>query len=520
MKGELSMERGAGILLPITSLPSKYGVGTMGEQARKFVDFLVDAGQSYWQILPIGPTGYGDSPYQSFSSFAGNPYWIDLDDLNEEGLLEKEEYASIAWGSDASKVDYGLLYEKRFDVLHLACDRIPLVHNDEYLEFLDENRHWIKDYALFMAIKKEQGGKPVSKWCDDLRLRKQEALEEKEIELREDMLFYARMQYLFFHQWKKLKEYANNHGISMIGDVPIYVSEDSVDLWANPKQFQLDEDYHPTEVAGCPPDGFSADGQLWGNPLFDWEYMKETDYAWWKKRVAHQMKMVDVLRIDHFRGFESYYAIPADSETAKIGEWKKGPGIDLFYALERELGELNIIAEDLGFLTDDVIEMVKSTGYPGMKVLQFAFDSRDTGSGYLPHTYDKNCIVYAGTHDNDTILGWFNDAPKDNVEMAIDYLHLDKKEGYNWGMIRGAYGSVANLAIMQMQDFLNLGSEARINIPSTSSDNWTWRMSNRALTKRLSKKIYNLTKLYGRLPVVEEEIEEIIEEETECQQLV
>ena len=505
------MDRGAGILLPITSLPSKYGIGTMGKSAREFADFLYESGQMYWQILPIGPTGYGDSPYQAFSSYAGNPYWIDLDDLVEDGLLKKSDIDQHNWGDDPHKVDYGLIYENRFDVLKIACNNLDQYAPSDYLTFLEEEKDWVLDYALFMAIKNEQGGVAFLEWPDELKLRDPIALQEKAMELQDEVKFYVRMQYLFFKQWARLKEYVNDLGIKIIGDVPIYVSSDSQDMWANPSQFQLDEEHKPIEVAGCPPDGFAKDGQLWGNPLFDWDHMRNEGFAWWKKRVKHQMKLVDILRIDHFRGFESYYAIPYGAKTAKDGRWRKGPGVELFKELESSLGELNIIAEDLGFLTQDVLDMVKETGYPGMKVLQFAFDSRDTGSGYLPHMYTKNSIVYAGTHDNDTILGWMATAPKNEVDMAIEYLHMDKKEGYNWGMIRGAFSSVSHTAIMQMQDILGLGSEARMNIPSTSSDNWTWRMDGKALKKPLAKKLYQMTQLYGRLPIVEEE--ESIEEE-------
>ncbi len=510
------MERASGILMPITSLPSNYGIGTMGKSAREFADFLSLAKQRYWQILPIGPTGYGDSPYQSFSSYAGNPYWIDLDELVKEGLLAQDEIVGHDWGSDPSCVDYGLIYKSRFAVLRLACSRLEQVLPDDYLEFLKENQEWLNDYALFMAIKDEQGGKAFLEWDEELKLKDEALMQEKMVELRDEMKFYMRMQYLFFKQWKALKAYVNGLGISLIGDVPIYVSSDSHDMWANPEQFQLDEEHQPIEVAGCPPDGFAKDGQLWGNPLFDWEYMEEDDFSWWKKRVAHQMKLVDVLRIDHFRGFESYYAIPYGAKNAKIGEWKKGPGIALFTSLEKSLGSLNIIAEDLGFLTQDVLDMVEKTGYPGMKVLQFAFDSRDTGSGYLPHMYTSNSIVYAGTHDNDTILGWFETAPKQAKEMAIAYLRLSEEEGYHWGMMRGALSSVSKIAILQMQDVLGLGSEARMNIPSTSSDNWTWRMDGKALTKKVAKKLGDLTQLYGRFEAMETKKEE--SEVLECLQ--
>jgi 4-alpha-glucanotransferase len=494
------MDRSAGVLLPIASLPSRYGIGTMGKAARQFIDFLSEARQTYWQILPIGPTSYGDSPYSSFSSYAGNPYFIDLDDLAAEGLLKKSEYAQEDWGEDPGRVDYGLLYRKRFNVLRLATDRMAQkIQPAEYQEFLNREKGWLNDYAMFMAIKQKVGGKALNQWPKDLRQRNPESLKQIKQELADEITFWIRVQYLFFRQWNALREYAHRKSIRIIGDIPIYVAADSVDVWANPGQFQLDQDGMPKEVAGCPPDGFSADGQLWGNPLFDWDAMKQDRYSWWISRIRHQMRFYDVLRIDHFRGFASYYAIPAHDSNARSGRWRKGPGLEFFEEVRRSIGKVDIIAEDLGFLTPDVIQMVKDTGYPGMKVLEFAFDTRDTGSGYLPHTYSRNCIVYAGTHDNDTINGWMKNAPKSSVKRAIEYLHLDPKEGYHWGMMRGAYESVADVAIMQVQDLLGLGTEARTNIPSTTG-NWTWRCLPGQLTKPIAKKLAAWMELYGRLP--------------------
>jgi len=485
--------------LPIASLPSRYGIGTMGKAARQFIDFLSEARQTYWQILPIGPTSYGDSPYSSFSSYAGNPYFIDLDDLAEEGLLKKSEYAHENWGADPGRVDYGLLYQKRFSVLRRATDRMAQVQPAEYQEFLNREKSWLNDYAMFMSIKQKLGGKALNQWPKDLRQRDPESLRGIKRELADEITFWIRVQYLFFRQWQKLRDYAHSRNIQIIGDIPIYVAADSVDVWANPGQFQLDQDGMPKEVAGCPPDGFSADGQLWGNPLFDWDAMKKDGYSWWIKRIRHQMRFYDVLRIDHFRGFASYYAIPARDSNARGGRWRKGPGLEFFEEVSRRIGKVDIIAEDLGFLTPDVIQMVKDTGYPGMKVLEFAFDTRDTGSGYLPHTYARNCVVYAGTHDNDTINGWMKNAPKSSVRRAIEYLHLDPKEGYHWGMMRGAYESVADVAIMQVQDLLGLGTEARTNIPSTTG-NWTWRCLPGQLKKSLARKLAEWMELYGRLP--------------------
>ena len=494
------MRRSAGILMPISALPSRYGIGTLGEAAYEFIDFLEAAGQSYWQILPIGPTGYGDSPYQSFSAFAGNPYFIDLDLLARDGWLKKEEYSEIHWGDDPGRTDYGTLYKRRFDVLRKAVKRLLADVPDDYEAFAEKNAFWLDDYALFMALKDAHQGKSFMLWEDDLRKRDEKALASARAGLKEEIAFYKGIQYFFFQQWALMRTYALDHGISLIGDVPIYVSPDSSDLWANPQLFQLDKDGRPTEVAGCPPDGFSADGQLWGNPLYNWEDMKKDGYAWWTKRISYQFELVDVLRIDHFRGFESYFAIPYGAVTARGGRWRKGPGIDFFRTIEKKLGHLNIIAEDLGFLTPEVIQMVKDTGYPGMKVLEFAFDPRDTGSGYLPHKFINNCVVYTGTHDNETVMGWMENSPESFSEHAIDYLHLDEKEGYNWGFIRAAYMSVADLAVMQFQDLLGLGDEARFNVPSTTGNNWVWRAKKEDFTFALSRKIRHMTGLYERLP--------------------
>ncbi len=490
--------RSAGILMPITSLPSPYGVGTLGQSARDFISFLADAGQTYWQVLPICPTGYGDSPYQSSSSYAGNPYMIDLDELANWGLLNKEDYENINWGDDPLRVDYGLLYEKRFAVLRKASDALNANPWPEYKDFLTKEAFWLDDYALFMAIKKSVGDVSLTDWPEDLRKRDEEALSKAASELSEEISFYKAIQFLFFHQWFKVREFAKSKNISIIGDIPIYVALDSADVWSHPEEFQLNEDLLPTEVAGCPPDGFSADGQLWGNPLFAWDKMKEDGFSWWARRISYQMSIYDVIRIDHFRGFDSYYAIPYGAENAKNGRWKEGPGIDFFNNLRERFGELPIIAEDLGFLTESVMKLLKNSGFPGMKVLEFAFDSRDTGSGYLPQYYDKNCIVYTGTHDNDTILGWADTAPADDVAYSKRYLHYDGVEGFNWCMMRAAFASVADTAILQMADLLDQASEGRINIPSTLGENWKWRCKTEDFSKELSEKLLSMTKLYGR----------------------
>lgn len=493
--------RKAGVLLPISSLPSPYGIGTLGAAAREFVDFLSAGGQSCWQILPVCPTGYGDSPYQSFSSYAGNPYLIDLDELASEGLLRSEEYQPLDWGSDAERVDYGLLYERRYPVLRKAAERLLSWNDVEFESFCRENAFWLEDYSLFMALKKRHNACSWFTWPRGERLREPAVMEKARRELAPEIDFWKAVQCLFFRQWKRLKAYANGKGITMIGDLPIYVSADSADVWSDPQQFQLDAEGRPTEVAGCPPDGFSADGQLWGNPLFDWDFMRQDGYTWWIRRIAFQFQIYDTLRIDHFRGFEAYYAIPSGNTTAQGGRWRPGPGIAFFRKIHEALGPRDIIAEDLGFLTDGVKELLRESGYPGMKVLQFAFDSRDTGSGYLPHLYGRHCVVYTGTHDNDTIQGWIENATPEDVAFAKAYLRLNREEGWHWGMIRSAWASVADLAIIPFQDFLGLGSQARMNTPSTlGGRNWQWRARAGDFSDKLADRLHRETALYQRLP--------------------
>lgn len=489
--------RTSGILMHISSLPSPYGIGTMGREAKRFVDFLAKSSQTYWQILPLNPTGYGDSPYQSFSSFAGNPYFIDLDDLCKRKLLKHSECESFQWGDNPEFVDYGLLYENRFALLRRAYRRFFNEIPADFASFCRENDAWLADYALFMALKDANGGIPWMDWEKPLKFREKAALARAKKMYEKQIRFYMMLQYLFFKQWRCLKAYANKKGIKIIGDVPIYVALDSADVWANPKQFYLNEKLEPIDVAGCPPDAFSEDGQLWGNPLFRWDVMKQDGYAWWTRRIAFLSGLYDVVRIDHFRGFDSYYAIPAKDTTAINGEWRKGPGIELFRKLEEKLGRLNIIVEDLGFLTPSVIKLVKDCGFPGMKVLQFAFDSREDGD-YLPHNYDRHCVVYTGTHDNDTILGWCHTAPKKSVKYAREYLALRKREGYHWGMMRGAWASVSDMAIVTMQDILGIGSEGRMNTPSTFGTNWKWRMLSGQTTDQLAKKLAHLMETFGR----------------------
>ncbi len=489
--------RTSGILMHISSLPSPYGIGTMGKEARKFVDFLERASQTYWQILPVNPTSYGDSPYQSFSSFAGNPYFIDLEYLCREKLLKKAECESYSWGGNEKKVDFGLLYKNRFPLFRTVYRRFVKKLPEDFESFCQKNEDWLEDFALFMALKDAAGGCEWLKWEDDLKFREPKALDAARERYAQDILFYKMLQYLFFRQWRGLKSYANEKGIRIIGDVPIYVALDSADVWANPTQFYLDKNLNPIDVSGCPPDAFSADGQLWGNPLFRWDEMKKDGYEWWTKRIRFMAELYDVVRIDHFRGFDSYYAIPAKDQTAANGEWRVGPGMDLFKKLEEKLGKLDIIVEDLGFLTPSVLKLVKDCGFPGMKVLQFAFDTREDGD-YLPHNYEKNCVVYTGTHDNDTVLGWFKTAPKPSVRYAKEYLNLTKEEGYHWGMMRGAWSSVGDLAVVTMQDILGIDTRGRMNVPSTLGTNWMWRMERGQITPKLAKKIARLMTAYGR----------------------
>lgn len=490
--------RTSGVLMPISSIPSPYGIGTMGKQARKFVDFLVKGGQKYWQILPICPTSYGDSPYQSFSSFAGNPYFIDLEYLCKDKLLTKKECESFQWGSNPKYVDYGIMYESRYALLRKVYARFTKKEPQDFEKFCENEKQWLDDYALFMALKDANGGQAWSNWDKSLRLREKKAMEEATEKYSEEIRFYKMLQYLFYQQWNALKAYANEAGIEIIGDVPIYVAGDSADVWANSDQFYLDENLEPIEVAGCPPDAFSDDGQLWGNPLFRWDVMKKDGYTWWTRRIKAMSELYDIIRIDHFRGFDSFYAIPAKDDTAKNGQWKQGPGMDLFCELEKKLGKLPIIVEDLGFLTPSVHKLLKDSGFPGMKVIQFAFDSREE-SDYLPHTYTNHCVVYTGTHDNDTVMGWMKTAPKASVKYAKEYLNLTKEEGYNWGMMRAAWSSVADMAIVPMQDILGLGSEARINTPSTLGNNWKWRATPEQIDAKVAKKLYHYMQMYGRV---------------------
>lgn len=491
--------RASGILLPIASLPSEYGIGCFSKEAYAFVDGLCKAHQHFWQILPLGQTSFGDSPYQSFSTFAGNPYFIDLEKLIEEGLLTKEECEECDFGDDENSIDYGKIYEERYDLLWTAFQNSNIEENEDFKKFVKENEDWISDYALYMAVKDSFEGIMWTEWEEDIRLRKEEALELYRKELAEDILFYEFIQYEFIKQWMELKTYANNKGVKIIGDIPIYVAFDSADCWADTKLFQFNDKNVPLAVAGCPPDAFAATGQLWGNPLYNWDYHKKTGYKWWIRRVEYSLKLYDVIRIDHFRGFDEYYSIPYGDKTAENGHWEKGPGIELFNAIESKLGKVNIIAEDLGYLTDTVEKLVKDTGYPGMKLIQFAFDSRET-SNYLPHTYDKNTVVYTGTHDNDTIKGWYDSISEKDREYALKYMNnYDTPDDKRYlDFIRAAMASVSDTAIIPIQDWLGLGSEARINVPSTVGGNWTWRMGKEDFNEDVIDAILDMTRIYER----------------------
>lgn len=503
------MMRSSGILLPVSALPGKYGIGCFSREAYAFVDFLEKAGQRLWQILPLGQTSYGDSPYQSFSTFAGNPYFISLETLIEEGVLTQAECDAADFGDSKKSIDYGKMYKSRYKILYQAYERTDLKADAGYAKFCRDNSYWLDDYALYMAIKKDHDDKCWSEWEKDIRIRKPAALESYREELSVQIGFYKYLQFKFYEQWEKLKGYANAKGIQIVGDLPIYVAFDSSDAWANPKLFQFDEDCRPIAVAGCPPDAFSATGQLWGNPLYDWKYHKKTGYDWWTKRMAACYKMYDILRIDHFRGFDEYYSIPAYEETAEFGQWEKGPGYGLFEAIEKKLGRLNVIVEDLGFITDSVRELVAKTGWPNMKVLEFAFDSRDDAgpSEYIPYVYEKNCVVYTGTHDNETLLGWLDNISKDDRKMVECYLDEkgSEKERLVRSMILLALSSVADRCVIPMQDYLCLDNTARMNEPSTLGKNWKWRMTSGQMTKKLAKEIYEMSAIYGRVRTVKKD---------------
>ncbi len=486
--------RASGILMHITSLPSPHGVGTMGKESFSFIDFLKKAGQKYWQLLPLTPTGYGDSPYQSCSTYAGNHYLIDLDLLVEQGLLERAEIDVCNWGENPNWVDFGLLYINRMRVLRLAYGRFE--QWDELERFCRKNDSWLPDFTLFMALKEERNGAPWYSWEQPLKFREPEAMWQARKRLKNEIRFYCFVQYLFHEQWNALREYAHAAGISIIGDVPIYVPYDSADVWSSPEWFQLDETLTPVAVAGCPPDGFNEDGQLWGNPLYCWDAHKKDGYNWWLRRLCGAAERYDVIRIDHFRGFAGYFAVPFGAENARNGQWLPGPGLDFIQKVKEHLPKTQMIAEDLGFLTEDVRQLRDESDFPGMKVLEFAFDA-DSSNEYLPHTYVANTVCYTGTHDNMPLKQWFMESGEETVEFAMAY--MGQPENPVWGMIRLCMASVSDLAVVQMQDYLELGGEARMNFPGTrTGSNWTWRAEKNFCTEELAAKIAKLTCTYGR----------------------
>ncbi len=487
--------RQSGILMHITSLPGAYGVGTLGKEAYDFVDFLKNSGQSVWQLLPLTPTGYGDSPYQSCSTFAGNPYLIDLPLLVEAGLLLQWEPEAYVWEEDPERVDYGKLYQNRFALLRKAFDRFE---DQSALDaFCRKHVDWLPDFALFMALKDKFDGKPWYHWDAALKHREPNALWEIRKELERPIRFYCFLQYLFYTQWEALRSYAHGKGIAFLGDVPIYVPMDSVEVWCSPELFRLDSSLNPEAVAGCPPDAFSEDGQLWGNPLYRWEIHKKDGYHWWIRRLSFAMGLYDKVRLDHFRGFEAYWAVPYGDATAKNGKWEKGPGMDFFDTVKKKLPGLALIAEDLGLLTQAVFDLRDGAGLPGMRVLEFAFDSREP-SLYLPHTYIQNTVCYTGTHDNMPLRQWLETAPAETLAYAKEYMQLSEAEGMVRGVIRTALSSVSELCVIPMQDWLELGESARMNSPGTMGSNWAWRALPHSCTPELADRIRAMTVLYGR----------------------
>ena len=500
------MKRYAGVLLSVTSLPSEFGIGCFDREAYEFVDWLEKAGQRYWQILPLGPVSHGgafDSPYQAYSAFAGNPNFISLRDLIEEGTLTEEECSSLNFGTDPQKVDYDRIYENRLPLLYKAYSRSDISRNPVYRRFVAENHWWLEDYALFMAVKEFFGGQSWYEWPQDIRMHWGNALDYYREKLYYQVEFQKYLQYKFHTQWHRLKAYANEKHIEIVGDIPIYVSLDSSDVWAHPELFQLDENNRQTRVAGCPPDGFAPDGQLWGNPLYRWDYHEQTGFQWWVTRLWHSFTLYDVVRIDHFRGFDEYFSIPAQDKTARNGRWEKGPGMKLFNAIKANLGDRKIIAEDLGFMTDTVRQMVKESGFPNMKVLEFGFDPGDRfgDNDYLPHNYDRNCVVYTGTHDNSTVSGWFKALSREERELVRGYLCDEKTpiKDIHRSLAGLALGSVADTCIIPIQDYLGLDDDARMNIPGTVGENWKWRLKAGLTTDALAEEVLALTCRFGRM---------------------
>ncbi len=493
-------ERKTGVLMHISSLPSNYGIGTFGKCAYEFADFLVASGQTYWQLLPLGQTSYGDSPYQSFSTFAGNPYFIDLDFLVIDGFLEQSDLENLEYGTNPMYVDYAQIYYNRYPVLRKAyANYMQKADLSAFNAYCEKEQSWLENYALFMALKNAHGGKSWREWEKPYYEREEKALAEFAEANKDEMGFWKFLQYEFNRQWHNLRNYANERGIKIIGDLPIYVADDSSDVWANPELFDFDEDRVPNCVAGCPPDEFAVDGQLWGNPVYNWEYNKQTGYKWWIERLQANKDKYDILRIDHFRGFAGYYCVPYGDTTAKNGEWKKGPSMDLFSVVNKELEGYPIIAEDLGFLTEDVTELLRDSGYPGMHIMEFAFAEGDYSNASLPHNLPTHCVCYTGTHDNHTVGGWLETLTEGDIKHTKDYMNIGEDEDFIDSFIKMTLGTVAETVIIPMQDWLGLGAEGRMNIPSTSGGNWQWRMLPGQADAKLAERILHHTTLYGRV---------------------
>ncbi len=500
------MSRSAGILLPVSSLPSRYGIGAFSKEAYAFVDFLVASGQTYWQILPLSLPNHDiafDSPYQSYSAFAGNPWYIDLDALVDEGVLMREEVDAVDFGTDPEHVDYVKLFALRFPLLRKAYERSRIAENPDYQNFIRDNGWWLNDYALFMALKTFFGDKTWTQWPRDISRRYGFAIDYYNRELYFDIEFHKYLQFKFFEAWYKLKDYANSRHIQIVGDIPIYVNYDSADVWAHPELFQLDENCVQTAMAGCPPDAFSADGQIWGSPLYRWEEHKKTGFGWWMARLWHNFQMCDLLRIDHFRGLDEYFSIPYGSKTAMTGHWEPGPGIALFHQMWENMGYKPVIVEDLGFMTQSVRDLVRATGFPNMKVLQFGFDVNDVAAAndYLPHNIPQHCVVYTGTHDNAPINGWFKDLSDEEKALVRNYFGAADvpESGMHEVLVRAAMMTFAETCIIPLQDYLGMGNEARINEPSHLENNWHWRLPDGLLTDSLCEAIRKTTQRYGRL---------------------
>ncbi len=496
--------RRSGILCPILSLPSKGGIGCFSKEALEFIDFLEEAGQSLWQVLPMGPTGYGDSPFQSFSTFAGNPYFISPEELQKEGLIEEADYIYTDYGQDPEHIDYEKIYMNRYPMLRKAYVNFKTSTDAESKEafekFKKENKDWLDDYILYTAIKNSQGGIAWSEWSDQLSDYHSKAVKDARVSLADEMDFWAFLQYEFMKQWTVIHDYAAKKNIRIIGDIPIYVSADSADVWASPSLFQMDEDNHPTAVAGCPPDPFCEDGQLWGNPLYNWEKQKKTGYKWWISRMKRCFELFDVVRIDHFRGFDEYFSIPYDDLDAHKGKWMPGPGMDFFNALKEALGDhIDIIAEDLGLITPTVRKLLKDSGFPGMKVIQFAFDG-NSENDYLPFNLTKNSVVYTGTHDNETTYGWIQSISDDTREQARHVTHsfFTDYRAFTWDLIRTAQCAVCDTCVIPIQDYLCKDNDARMNAPATTGGNWQWRLRPGEASMELAKGIREITETYGR----------------------